>query len=103
MSAQEFVLGASQTLKLNAERAATAPIRFGKAWLTQHHGPKDHALKTGHAMPLKGGAAAMITAYEPTLLEIYRRDPVAVRWAIEDQAHHARGEAMRACFARLFR
>jgi hypothetical protein len=102
MSAQGFVLGMNETLTLNAERGATVRVRSGDVWLTQHNDPKDHMLKTGHAVPLGGGGATLITAYQPTLLELYRQDPVAVREQITRSAHRARNEDIRAFFARFF-
>ena len=102
MSAQEFVLGNGEMLKLDTARGAAVRVRTGVVWLTQLNDRKDHILKTGHAMPLNGEGVAIITAYQPTVLELYRRDPAVLREAVEGQAHRARNAAIRAFFIRLF-
>lgn len=103
MSSQEFVLGMNDTLKLNAARGATLRVRSDDVWLTRHSDSKDHILKTGNAIPLSGREATMITAYQPTLLELHRQDLVALREQITRWAHRARNEDIRAFFARFFR
>jgi len=103
MSTQGFVLGMNEISTLNAARGAAVRVRSGSVWLTQRNDPKYHILKTGDAMPLHGAGATIVTAYEPTLLELYRQDPVAVRVEISRLAHHARNEGIRAFFARFFR
>jgi hypothetical protein len=103
MSAQEFVLGKSEMLKLDVGDRAKVGVHSGDVWLTQHNDPNDNIVKTGHAMPLSGEGVTINMAYQPTLLELYRQDPIAVRKQIERQAHRARNEDIRAFFARLFR
>lgn len=102
MSTQEFALGNGAMLKLNAANIAAVHVRSGHVWLTQPSDPKDHMLKAGDVMPLSGAGATIITAYEPTLLDLYRQDPVAVREQITRSAHRARNEDIRAFFARFF-
>ena len=102
MSAQGFVLGMNETSKLNAGRGAAVRVRAGCAWPTRHKDSKDRIVNTGGALPLGGAGAAVITAYQPALLELYRQDPVAVREQITRRAHRARNEDIRAFFARLF-
>jgi hypothetical protein len=102
MSAQEFVLGKLEMLKLDAARDDTVRVRSGDVWLTRHNDPNDHIMKASHAMPLNGTGLTLITACQPTLLELYRQNPAAVRKAVECQAHRARNEAIHAIFARLF-
>jgi hypothetical protein len=92
----------NETSTLNAGRGAAVRVRSGDVWLTRHNEPKDHILNTGGALPLGGAGAAVITAYQPALLELYRQDPVAVREQITRRAHRARNEDIRAFFARLF-
>ena len=102
MSAQGFVLGMDETSKLNAERGATLRVRSGHGPQIRHKDPKEHILVTGGAMPLGGGGAAMIAAHQPTLLDLYRQDPVALREQITRRAHHARNDEIGAFFARFF-
>jgi hypothetical protein len=103
MNAREFALGMHETSKLIAERGAAVRIRSGYGSLTQHNDPKDHILNAGDAMPLSGGGATMITACQPTLLELYRHDPVVLREQITRRAHRARNDDIGAFFARFFR
>jgi hypothetical protein len=102
MSVQEFALGIGEMLKLGASHGASVRVRSGDVWLTQHNDRKDHMLKTGDTMPLNGEGTAIITAYQPTLLELHRKDSVAVRKAIEHQVRRARNNDIGAFFARLF-
>jgi hypothetical protein len=102
MSAQGFILGMNETSKLNAERGATVRVRSGHVPLTRRHDSKDHILNAGDAVPLGGGGAAMITTYQPTLLDLYRQDPVALREQITRRAHRTRNEDIGAFFARFF-
>lgn len=102
MSAQELVLGMNETSTLNAERGATVRVRSGCVWLTRHNDQKDHILNTGDAMPLSGGGATMITAFQPTLLELYRQDPGALREQVTRSVQRARNEGIRALFVRIF-
>ncbi|MGA8051612.1 MAG: DUF2917 domain-containing protein [Burkholderiales bacterium] len=102
MSVQEFALGIGEMLKLGAARGAAVRVRSGDVWLTQHGDRKDHMLKTGDTMPLNGEGTAIITAYQPTILELYREDPIAVRKAVEHQARRARNNDIGAFFARVF-
>lgn len=103
MSAQGLVLGTREMSKLNAARGATVHVRSGCVWLTQHNDPKDHILNPGDAMALNGRGVTIVTALEPTLLDLYRQDPVAVREQIRRRARRARSEGIRAFFVRLFR
>jgi len=102
MSAQEFMLGNGEMLKLDTARGAAVRVRTGVVWLTQHNDRKHHILKTDHAMPLNGEGVAIIAAYQPTVLELYRQDPAAVREAVEREANRARNAAIRAFFGRFF-
>lgn len=102
MSAQGLVLGTKEMSKLNAGRGATVRVRSGCVWLTQHNDPKDHILNRGDAMALNGAGGAIVTAFEPTLLDLYRQDPVALREQIRRRARRARSEDIRAFFARVF-
>jgi len=53
-------------------------------------------------MPLNGEGATIITAYQPTLLEVYRHDPIAARKEMRHPAHRACNEDIRAFFAGVF-
>jgi hypothetical protein len=48
------------------------------------------------------GGTIVIKACEPTLLERYRADPLAVREEIDRNARRQRARALHAFFARLF-
>ena len=44
----------------------------------------------------------LIGAFEPSLLELYRTDPFAVRQEVERRARRVRADAVLAFFARIF-
>jgi hypothetical protein len=102
MSARGFVLGMNETPKLNAERGAAVRVRCSDVRPTRHKDPKDGTLNIGDAVGPGGGGAARITAHQPTLLELYRQDPVALCEQITRRVHRARNDDIRAFFARLF-
>ncbi len=102
MSAQEFVPGMNDVFRLNAQGGTAAVLRWGSGRPTRRRDPQDRTPTAGDAKPVGGGDAATISACEPTLLELYRQDPVAVRMEISRLAHRARNDGIRACFARLF-
>ncbi len=102
MSAPGLVLGMNETSTLNAARGATVRVRSGRVWLTQHNDTKDYILNTGDTMALAGAGTTIVTAHEPTLLDLYRQDPVALREQITRRSHRARNAEIRAFFARLF-
>ncbi len=103
MSTQELALGNGAMLKLNTANLAAVRVRSGQVWLTHPGGPEDHMQKAGESMPLKGEGTAIITEYQRILLELYRKDPAAVRQEIARRARRARSEGIRAFFARRFR
>lgn len=103
MSVREFILGMNEMSTLNAVRGAALRVHSSHVPLTRRQDQMDHNLNAGDTVPLNGGGAAMITAYQPTLLELYRQDPVALREQITRRAHRARNEDIGAFFARFFR
>lgn len=102
MSAQGFVLGMNAASTLNIERGSAVRVGTGDARLARHNELEDDTLTAGDALPLPGVGAAMISAQHPTLLELYRQDPIAVREQITRRARRARNEGIRAFFARFF-
>jgi hypothetical protein len=102
MSAQELVLGKNELSALDVPRGTEVRVRSGCVWLTQHKDANDHILKTGDAMSLSGAGTTIVTAFEPTLLDLYRQDPVALREQLTRRAHRARNAEIGAFFARLF-
>ena len=102
MSAAEFVLGKNETLKLNVERKTAVPVHRGNVRPLRLNVPKDRLAKAGGVVPLEDEGDATITAHAPTLLELYREDPIAVRQEIERRVHRARNEEIRAFLARFF-
>jgi hypothetical protein len=102
MSAQIFVLRNGETLKLAAPRGASVRVRSGDVWFTQDNDWQDYILRTNHALALRGEGFTIITAYEPTVLELHRQDPFVVREAVEREVNGARSEAICAFFTRLF-
>ena len=102
LNAQTFVLGSGETLKLDAPRGTTVRVRSGDVWLTQDNDGQDYILKTNHALALSGEGFTIITAYQPTVLELCHQDRFAVRQTVEREANRARNEAICAFFTRLF-
>jgi hypothetical protein len=85
-------------LKIDAREGDSLHVRFGDVWVTQHEDSKDYMLKTGDSMILSGKGVTLATAYKPTLLDLYRKDPLAVREQVERAARLARVRNMWASF-----
>jgi hypothetical protein len=103
MSAQELVFGQNEVLKLDDARGAVANVRSDDVRLTRHDTPNECMVKAGNTIALDGKRADSVAAFPPTLLELYRQDPVAVRMGIERQAHRARNKKISTFFARFLR
>jgi len=81
---------------------ACARARAGEVWPARPSGGKDAGTGFGHAPDCDGEAGMCTGAPGPTMLDLYRRDPAAVRQAVEQQAGRARNRAIRAFFVQLF-
>jgi hypothetical protein len=89
-------------LKIDALAGDSLHVRFGNVWVTQHEDPKDYLLKTGDSMTLSGKGATLATAHKPTLLDLYRKDPLAVRQQLEREARRTRVREMWALLRHMF-
>ena len=98
MSARELEISQGAWLKIDAREGDSLHVRFGDVWVTQHHDTNDYLLKTGDSMVLSGKGVTLATAYKPTLLDLYRKDPVAVREQVERAARRARARTIWALF-----
>jgi DUF2917 family protein len=94
MSARELEISQGAWLKIDAREGDSLHVRFGDVWVTQYKDSKDYLLKTGDSMVLSGKGVTLATAYKPTLLDLYRKDPLAVREQIERAARRARVQSM---------
>jgi len=102
MGAREFEISQGAMLKIEALEGDSLRVRSGDVWVTQHGDARDYLLKTGDSITLSGKGATLATAYKPTLLDLYRKDPLAVREQIEREARRAQVREMRALFRRIF-
>jgi hypothetical protein len=94
MSVSEFAVGKNERSLLGGERGARLP-------LPNQLNHTKHRVTIGRVVPLPGEAGTRAT-HTPTLLELYRQDPVAVRQGIQRQAHRARNACIRGFVARCF-
>ena len=102
MSAQELEFGQTEVLKLEVECDALIHVSADTLCPSPHDDPKDSRMKAHNATRVDEKGAALYTAYSPTLLDLYRQNPVAVRKALECQAHRTRSEEINAFFAHIF-
>lgn len=102
MGAREFEINQGAVLKIEAREGDSLHVRFGDVWVTQHKDSKDYVLKTGDSMTLSGKGATLATAFKPTLLDLYRKDPLAVREQLERKARRARAEYIGAMLRGIF-
>jgi hypothetical protein len=73
-------------------------VRSGDVWVTQYKDPKDYLRKSGYPLTLR----MLARAYQPTLLEVYRVNPLAVRERLERKARRARALVMGEWLRRIF-
>jgi DUF2917 family protein len=102
VGARELEIDQGAMLKLEALEGDSLYVRFGEVWVTQHEDSRDYLLKTGDSLTLSGRGATLATAHKPTLLDLYRNDPLAVREQIVREARRAQARAMKAWFRRIF-
>ncbi|MBE0615673.1 MAG: hypothetical protein IH604_18555 [Burkholderiales bacterium] len=102
MSAQELEFGKTEVLKSKVECGALIHVSSDTLCPSPHDDPKDNRMEAYNAMRVDEKGAALYTAYSPTLLDLYRKNPVAVRKALECQAHRTRNEEINTFFARIF-
>jgi DUF2917 family protein len=98
-----YALKTGETLRIEPGRGTTVHIAGGNVWLTQHQDPQDYMLAKGASLALNGKGTTLVKAYEPTLLELYRADPVGVRGRIARAARRERAEAMHGLLASLLK
>ena len=101
MGAREFEVTRGAVLKIEAREGDSLHVRLGDVWVTQHKDSKDYLLKTGDSMTLSGKGVTLATAFEPTLLDLHRKDPFAVREQVEREARRARVQKMRVLFRHI--
>lgn len=99
----EVTIEDGETLRIEAGAGTVLRIRAGRAWITQPADPRDYDLGTGRAMSLNGQGPALVKAYEPTLLDLYREEPERLRRRIERDAEVARNACLLAAATRLAR
>ncbi|HEY7674371.1 MAG TPA: DUF2917 domain-containing protein [Burkholderiales bacterium] len=102
MVVREFDLKKGAMLKIQALEGDRLRVRFGDVWVTQHADSKDYLLKTGDSVTLTGRGATLATAYKPTLLDLYRKDPLAARKRVESKARRAPVQEMWSLFRQMF-
>jgi hypothetical protein len=91
-----------ETFRIDTPLPLELEIRYGEVWVTQCNDPKDHILREGGRLSLNGEGPAIVTAYKPTLLELYGTDPIGVRQALERAARAERSADVNAACGRLF-
>ena len=101
MGAREMEIAQGATLKIEAREGDRLQVRFGDVWVTQHRDFKDYLLKSGDSMTLNGKGAALATAYQPSLLDLHRKDPLAFRERVEREARRAQAQAIAAWFRKI--
>jgi hypothetical protein len=101
MSAQVMELEKGDLLKVDAIDGMGVKVHDGLVWLTQQDDCIDYLLKRGQGMPLKQGTT-VISATQPSLLELYRQDAASLRRSIERRARKQRSRELFAFLARFF-
>jgi hypothetical protein len=66
----------------------------GKVWVTHDRDDADYFVGRGAAMDLARPGLTVVSATEPTLLELYRVDPTGVRRSIQRSSETARNRAL---------
>lgn len=103
MSTQVMQLAQGDILKVDAVAGMGVAVHAGRVWVTQHDDRHDYMLKRGEGMALKDRGTTMISAFEPSLLELYRQDASGLRKAIEAEARTRRSRELFSFIARIFR
>jgi hypothetical protein len=101
MGAREF-LDKGGLLRLDGGVGAGIRVHDGAVWLTQYRDPRDHLLRRGAAMDISHEGVAIVTASEPTLLEVYRMDPTGVRRDLQRRAEADRSRQLFRAICGLF-
>lgn len=91
-----------ETFRIETPPHTELQLRYGEVWVTQSEDPNDYILRDRGAVTLNGHGAAIVTAYKPTLLELYGTDPIGVRQAFERAARAQRSADVNAACGRLF-
>jgi hypothetical protein len=86
--------------RFDVKRGSVLRVRSGGIWLTQNDG-KDYLTRAGGVVDLTGQGPVLVTALEPSLLELHRADAGAVRARIEREASRARATRIWAFLRRL--
>jgi DUF2917 family protein len=76
MGAREFEMVKGAMLRIDPLAGDSLRVRSGEVWVTQSEDPNDYMLKTGDSLTLKGKGAMLAIAYKPTLLDLFRKDPL---------------------------
>ncbi|HTO45382.1 MAG TPA: DUF2917 domain-containing protein [Burkholderiales bacterium] len=101
MGAQDFDMVASSIVTIEPGKGRAVRIRKGSVWLTQED-RNDYVLEAGQAMQLNADGKAVVSVHTPTLLELYRADPWAVRARVERDARLSQSKALWAAVRRIF-
>lgn len=96
MGAGEFKINRGAALKIDALAGYGLRVRLGEVWVTQLGDIKDYYLRTGESMILRNDGSVLATAYQPTLLDVFRQYPAGVRERVESEARRARLQLLRA-------
>ena len=74
MGAREFHIDRGAMLRIDAVEGDSLHVRAGDVWVTQHGDSRDYVLKAGDSMTLSGKGTTLAMAYEPSLLDLRRKD-----------------------------
>jgi len=103
MAAMEF-LNRGEFLRFSG--AAGIRVLEGNVWVTHERDATDYVVGRSGAMDLAKRGLTIVSATEPTLLELYRADPAGVRCSIQRRAEMAQSrelfDAIRGAVGRLF-
>ena len=98
MGTREFIAKGSM-LRIDSGPALGLRVVAGGVWVTRHDDTKDHVLEPGAEMDLPAAdGPSLVTAFKPSLVELYREDAGTVRAAIERRARIDRNVAMFGAF-----
>lgn len=101
MGAREFVMVKGALLRIDPLAGDSLRVRSGGVWVTQPADSRDYVLKSGDSLALNGKGPALAVAYQPTLLDLFRKDPAGVREAIEREARRGRLRDVRALLRKI--
>jgi hypothetical protein len=103
----EIILQPGQLLRFDAAPGAAVRVQHGRVWLTEYANDEDRVLRTGDTADVQREGAVVVTAFEPSLLELYRADRLGVRERLQRAAEReqalAIGQAVMRGFAALKR